>query len=88
MCGFFAAVLVMIFWVIDWQVCGVDWHGSALHFSAAFFESEAFIYARFSAAEQSRLRMLPSLKWVKNVAPARMAYAIRGRHNIFGVSLI
>ena len=37
-CGFFAAVLVMIFWVIDWQVCGVDWHGSALHFSAAFFD--------------------------------------------------
>jgi hypothetical protein len=32
LCGFFAAVLVMIFWVIDWQVCGVDWHGSALHF--------------------------------------------------------
>jgi hypothetical protein len=24
-CGFFAAVWVMIFWVIDWQVCGVRW---------------------------------------------------------------
>ena len=24
-CGFFAAVWVMIFWLIDWQVCGVDW---------------------------------------------------------------
>jgi hypothetical protein len=24
-CGFFAAVCVMIFGVRDWQVCGVDW---------------------------------------------------------------
>ena len=24
-CGFFAAVCVLIFWVFDWQVCGVDW---------------------------------------------------------------
>ena len=24
-CGFFAAVSVLIFWVRDWQVCGVDW---------------------------------------------------------------
>ena len=24
-CGFFAAVCVMIFRVIDWQVCGVRW---------------------------------------------------------------
>jgi hypothetical protein len=24
-CGFFAAVCVKIFWVRDWQVCGVDW---------------------------------------------------------------
>jgi hypothetical protein len=31
-CGFFAAVCVMIFWVRDWWVCGVDWQliGSAL----------------------------------------------------------
>jgi hypothetical protein len=25
LCGFFAAVFVLIFWVIDWQVCGADW---------------------------------------------------------------
>ena len=24
-CGFFAAVCVLIFWVRDWQVCGVRW---------------------------------------------------------------
>jgi hypothetical protein len=24
-CGFFAAVCVLIFWVRDWWVCGVDW---------------------------------------------------------------
>jgi hypothetical protein len=37
-CGFFAAVIMLIFWVRDWQVCGVDWHGIALHSSPAFFD--------------------------------------------------
>ena len=31
-CGFFAAMCVQIFWVRYWWVCGVRWHGSALHF--------------------------------------------------------
>ena len=37
-CGFFAAVLVMIFGVIDWQVCGVRWQLIALCFYPAFFD--------------------------------------------------
>jgi hypothetical protein len=37
-CGFFAAVCVMIFRVIDWQVCGVRWHGITPHSSPAFFD--------------------------------------------------
>jgi hypothetical protein len=36
-CGFFAAVIVLIFWVIDWQVCDVRWQLLAVHFSAVLF---------------------------------------------------
>jgi hypothetical protein len=25
LCGFFAALLLLIFWVIEWLVCGVRW---------------------------------------------------------------